>query len=109
MSSPIHIQLLSSMCARNEQYMNRVGKIAEKIGLRFTLERVTDAEIIRSKGISVNCFDYYCPGCHTMHADTGGAKCAPALFINNALAFYNIPPDDLELESCLKEYLSVTE
>ena len=108
MSQPIHIQLLSSMCARNEYYMERVKNTAERLGLRFTLERITDQEIIYSKGIAINCFDYYCPGCHTMHADPGGAKCVPALFINDSLTFYNVPPDDAALEARLAEYLGVT-
>lgn len=101
---PVKLQLLTSLCTRNGYYMQRIETIAHKLGLNFTLEQITDKARIESMGISLNCFDYYCPGCIVMHAEAGKTHCAPALFINGELAFSNYPPTDFELEAQLARY-----
>lgn len=100
-SEPAKIELLTSLCERNAYYLVRIEKIVERFCLNCTVTRITDPQYIRKKGITVNCFDLYCPGCITMHGSLDGEQCAPALMINDQIVCCNYPPDDGELEKIL--------
>ena len=103
------IQLYASACTRNDFYLDRIHAAAEKLGLSFTLEKVTDEAAIEAQGLLVACLYAYCPGCRAMHAtltdETGRPEhCTPALAVDGRVIFDNYPPDDDALERLLSAY-----
>lgn len=106
---PVRIQLYSSLCGRNEYYLKRVEDMARRLGLRCTLERVTDEDELERAGVDLDCLMGYCPGCRPKHTEypkgIRDGVCAPALAINGAIVFGDYPPDDETLERILRAYL----
>ena len=105
---PIHIQLDSSQCGRNEFYLRRIDETARRLGLEYCLEQVTDEAALEERGIDLDCLKGYCPGCRQKHAPRPGrepdAVYAPALAINGEIVFSDYPPDDRGLEKLLERW-----
>lgn len=57
---PIHIQLCSSQCGRNEFYLRRIDETARRLGLEYCLEQVTDEAALEERGIDLDCLKGYC-------------------------------------------------
>jgi hypothetical protein len=99
------IQLYASACPRNDFYLERVQEIADRLGLDYTAEKVTDESAIARAGLEVTCLESYCPGCRAQHADTKPEeRFTPALAVNGALVFWNIPASDEDLEQLFLQY-----
>lgn len=109
MSHPVRLRLYASVCARNDFYLERVRQAADELGLRYTLEKVLDEEVIEAAGLQVACLFAYCPGCRALHAeitaDDPTARCTPALEANGDLLFWDVPADDAALRTALARYL----
>ena len=103
MREPLRIQLYTSLCTRNEYYMERIAKAAAVLGVNYTMERVTDENLAREKGISIVCFDNYCPGCEVVHVDATAGPYAPTLVINGAIKCCGVHPSDELLRELLSE------
>lgn len=109
MQSPVKLRLYCSICARNDYYLERIEKTADRLGLRCTLEKVTDEAAIDRRGLQIPCMYAYCPGCQVtseqLREFEPEARCTPALEINGALKFWDVPAGDEALESVLSSYL----
>ena len=46
MSTPVKLRLYCSICARNDFYMDRIRAVADGLGLDYTLEKITDDDVI---------------------------------------------------------------
>lgn len=104
----IHVQLYTSMCPRNEYYLEAIDKMLKKSGLAYTLERVTDEQLIEAEGLDIACLYNYCPGCKTMHKSLqeqdGEYRCVPALYINGEMKFCGWVPEEAEMDEILNDY-----
>lgn len=101
----VEIKILASRCAVNDEYYKAVKQIAEKNNLSFNIEKVTDLDIIKSYGVSVQCLYGYCPGCASNHQDIT-EPATPALVINNTVVHHSdFPPDEI-LEKEMIDYIN---
>lgn len=50
MSTPVKLRLYCSICARNDFYMDRIRAVADGLGLDYTLEKITDDDVIDRMG-----------------------------------------------------------
>ncbi len=98
----VEIKLYCSICARNDYYLERIEAAANKLGLEYTLEKVTDEAAWKALGLEEACLFAYCPGCKMMHENTG-VRNLPALAVNGELQFWGVPATDAQLERCLAE------
>ena len=55
MSTPVKLRLYCSICARNDFYMDRIRAVADGLGLDYTLEKITDDDVIVEFGNNKNC------------------------------------------------------
>ena len=105
MSHPIHLRLYASICGRNDFYMDRIRQTADSLGLRYTLEKITDETSMEAAGLQEACLFAYCPVCRALHAQTAAddptARCLPALEADGTLLFWNVPADDDALRNAL--------
>ena len=104
----ICVKLYTSLCPRNEYYLESLDKMLRSSCLEYTLERVTDETEIDALGLDIACLYNYCPGCKTMHKslqeNDGDYRCVPAIYINGKMVFCGWMPEAQELEESLKEY-----
>ena len=63
MSTPVKLRLYCSICARNDFYMDRIRAVADGLGLDYTLEKITDDDVIDRMDLLMPCLYAYCPGC----------------------------------------------
>lgn len=99
----IRIKLYCSICGRNDYYLERVETAANKLGLTYTAEKVTDETVWKSLGLEEACLFAYCPGCRMMH-ENAQVRNLPALEVNGELKFWSVPATDEQLERCLAEF-----
>ncbi len=108
MAEVITIKLLCSLCTRNDYYYQLVEKIAGDLGLRYTIERITDEDEMGKYHLHVRCMFAYCPGCNALNGLTGsGASTmwAPALVINDQVALHGCVPSEQALEGILSAWV----
>lgn len=97
------IKLYCSICGRNDYYLERIETAAKKLGIGYTLEKVTDEDAWKALELEESCLFAYCPGCKTMHTDPE-IQNLPALEVNGTLRFWGIPATDEQLADCLSEF-----
>lgn len=67
MSTPVKLRLYCSICARNDFYMDRIRAVADGLGLDYTLEKITDDDVIDRMDLLMPCLYAYCPGCRVLN------------------------------------------
>ena len=70
MSTPVKLRLYCSICARNDFYMDRIRAVADGLGLDYTLEKITDDDVIDRMDLLMPCLYAYCPGCRVSKGQT---------------------------------------
>ncbi|NTW71431.1 MAG: thioredoxin family protein [Eubacteriaceae bacterium] len=94
----LNIKILGSACAVSDEYMEVVENLAKSKGLEFFIEKITEEELMKPYGVTVDCMYGYCPGCKFNHEGSKG-KHTPALVINEELKLHSIfPMDDIFIE-----------
>ena len=85
MSTPVKLRLYCSICARNDFYMDRIRAVADGLGLDYTLEKITDDDVIDRMDLLIPCLYAYCPGCRVLNEQVTSEHpetlCTPALEI----------------------------
>ena len=94
------IKLYCSICGRNDYYLERIEAAARKLGLDYTLEKVTDEAAWKALGLEEACLFAYCPFCKVMF-DSLDIWNLPAVTVNGDLKFWSIPATDDQLLACL--------
>ena len=98
MSTPVKLRLYCSICARNDFYMDRIRAVADGLGLDYTLEKITDDDVIDRMDLLMPCLYAYCPGCRVLNEQVTSEHpetlCTPALEINGTLRFWGVPASD---------------
>jgi hypothetical protein len=93
MNEILNIILLSSICTRNEYYLKNTIEAADKLGLKYKIERVTDNEVLKSYDVYNRCKSgAYCPGCNRLNDFRYGddsTMFAPALVINGQVVLHS--------------------
>ena len=109
MYTPVKMSLYASICARNDYYLDRIRAVADGLGLNYTLEKVTDDDVIDQMGLMMPCLYAYCPGCRSLNeqvtAEHPGTLCTPALEINGSLYFWGVPASDEALRETLSSLI----
>ena len=94
MSTPVKLRLYCSICARNDFYMDRIRAVADGLGLDYTLEKITDDDVIDRMDLLMPCLYAYCPGCRVLNEQVTSEHpetlCTPALEINGTLRFRDV-------------------
>ena len=105
MSTPVKLRLYCSICARNDFYMDRIRAVADGLGLDYTLEKITDDDVIDRMDLLIPCLYAYCPGCRVLNEQVTSEHpetlCTPALEINGTLRFWGVPASDDALRQAL--------
>ena len=105
MHSPVKLRLSCSICARNDYYLERIRTVADGLGLDYTLEKVTDDQVIDQMDLLMPCLYAYCPGCRVLNeqvvSEHPETRCTPALEINGELRFWGVPASDEALREAL--------
>lgn len=103
--SPVKLRLYCSICARNDYYLERIRAVADGLGLDYTLEKVTDDQVIDQMDLLMPCLYAYCPGCRVLNeqvvSEHPETRCTPALEINGELRFWGVPASDEALREAL--------
>ena len=93
MNEILDMKLLSSICTRNEYYLKNTIEIADKLGLRYRIERITDNEVLKGYGVHNRCKSgAYCPGCNRLNDFRFGddiTKYAPALVADGEVILHS--------------------
>ena len=105
MSTPVKLRLYCSICARNDFYMDRIRAVADGLGLDYTLEKITDDDVIDRMDLLMPFLYAYCPGCRVLNEQVTSEHpetlCTPALEINGTLRFWGVPASDDALRQAL--------
>ena len=97
MSTPVKLRLYCSICARNDFYMDRIRAVADGLGLDYTLEKITDDDVIDRMDLLIPC-RVLNEQVTSEHPET---LCTPALEINGTLRFWGVPASDDALRQAL--------
>ena len=97
MSTPVKLRLYCSICARNDFYMDRIRAVADGLGLDYTLEKITDDDVIDRMDLLMPC-RVLNEQVTSEHPET---LCTPALEINGTLRFWGVPASDDALRQAL--------
>lgn len=93
MNGILDIKLLSSICTRNEYYLKNTIETADKLGLKYRIERVTDNEVLKAYDVYNRCKSgAYCPGCNRLNDFRFGddsTMYAPALVIDGKVVLHS--------------------
>lgn len=103
------IILLSSICTRNEYYLKNTIDAAEKLGLKYKIERITDNEILKVYDVSNRCKSgAYCPGCNRLNDFRFGddtTMYAPALVVDGEVVLHSCIFTKEVVEGVLSRYV----
>lgn len=93
MNGILDIKLLSSICTRNEYYLKNTIETADKLGLKYRIERVTDNDVLKAYEVYNRCKSgAYCPGCNRLNDFRFGddkTMYAPALVIDGKVVLHS--------------------
>ena len=82
-----------------------VHHVADGLGLDYTLEKITDDDVIDRMDLLMPCLYAYCPGCRVLNEQVTSEHpetlCTPALEINGTLRFWGVPASDDALRQAL--------
>ena len=99
----VTLRLFASTCRRNDYYISRIRQAADEVGLSYTLEHISDEDLIEEAGLTMPCLFSYCPGCHQVCKQAlffdPSVRCTPALEVNGAFVFYGEPATDEALRT----------
>ena len=91
---------LTEMCIRDS-----IRAVADGLGLDYTLEKITDDDVIDRMDLLMPCLYAYCPGCRVLNEQVTSEHpetlCTPALEINGTLRFWGVPASDDALRQAL--------
>ena len=101
------IKLVCSECTRSDYYYELIEKAANKLGLHYTLEKITDENQMEKYGLALRCLLAYCPGCEALDQCGFGSDSemwVPAMVINGQIALHSRVPTEEEIKTVLSAY-----
>jgi hypothetical protein len=99
----MNIKILGSKCAISDEYLEAVDKIASRMGLDYTIEKIEDESLMENYEVTVECMYGYCPGCKFNHEGSTD-KHAPAMVIDEELVLHSEFPIDEVFEEVLNKF-----
>ncbi len=107
MAEIINIEIYCSACGRMDHYCKIAEETAEELGLKYTIEKVTDADRLMDFDLRVGCLFSYCPGCNFLREKRLESSHAyvPALVLNGHLKLHSCLPSKEVLRDILSEYV----
>ncbi len=97
------IKILGSPCSVSDYYEVLIDKIAAKLNLKLSVERIEDEAVIAAYGVSVNCLFGYCPGCYSNNLGNDELN-VPALVVDGEVVFHSVVPSEDALTELLSGY-----
>lgn len=94
--------ILGSECAVSDQFLDIISETAKNLNIEFTIRKISDESEISRWGVSQGCLLGYCPGCHSIAAETPSEKFTPALVVNGELKTHGGYHGKEEIERILK-------
>lgn len=104
MNQLCEIKLICTECTRSDYYYELIVAAADKLGLHYTLEKITDEAQMEQYGLSVRCLLAYCPGCEALNQAgfrNNSEMWVPAMVINGHIAAHSRVPQKEEFEVIL--------
>jgi hypothetical protein len=109
MGRVLEIILLSSICTRNEYYLKNTIEVADKLGLKYRIERVTNNDTLKAYGVFNRCKSgAYCPGCNRLNDFRFGDDTtiyAPALVVDGEVILHSCIFTKDVVEGVLSRYV----